>query len=894
MYENYLPNPNEFKRRWVEKYPDAVANDGRRYDEIPAEEFTRMVVEKYPDAVTNDGYKYTDFLPKNNLVDDPEVQRNYLKEAGELYTKYWADPSRKAFTATSDFLIETAGDLFPTLKDAGTAMYVNGDDYEIKDERMHETWLEAKIRSDEILRNPNIPAETKRNVASNMAAMNPGLWEALEVPTDRQVIAGAAQSALNAALFMVSGGTAAGWRGTAATAGKFGAIEAAETVASGVRENKSIPQIAGEATKEGATIAGITAGIDAAFPFMRGVSGFTSKLLQRRGKQTVEIVEDALRTQLEIADKTVVSSREVGERLVGEGAAGEGGILTLAEQAAKERADFVLKQTVNDGMDVVTNPKINTQSVARQIAEDVDLYQFTQKQAASKFYNSKFLNETVGDVTSYASKLESTIDDLRNIGPLRGLTGRLESWLKSVTQKGDDEIAAMLQGSAKLPPEVMALGKSSLKQMSVTEMITTKQAIDDIIWRGVKDEIKPNDTRLVELSLALGDDISRTLQAKGSGVAYRAYENMLTKYKTYKDTMQEIGSTLRGSDDVLGTISKMDAPQIEALQNTMPAARWVEAQEALKRYAVESARDGEMVSSKVVEEIVERLNKNGALSKTDLQELAEFARFNRYVQAGASYGKGVEFSGALDDVAKKEFDTLREASRGRGEAQATREAILPGSDIEKARAEIDQVVTNIGKIKSPQQFKSVWEQIPEDMREGVANRLILDKINDAYRISAGERRAMFSPDKLLGGLESIGVGGGGKREIVETMFDKATIAQLDAVYDILKAVDVKKAGPKQFKRLFHATLGLVHTFSKNVFMAQYHFKAAGLERVLPKNVTLQVPGVDNGIELTGRLHTAANMDASNQALSSVSATMLNTLEKAGYVVTKQEDGERQQ
>lgn len=54
--------PEAFKQRIIQKYPNGVASDGRRYADIDATELTQKIVTKYPNAVTNDGIPYKSFL----------------------------------------------------------------------------------------------------------------------------------------------------------------------------------------------------------------------------------------------------------------------------------------------------------------------------------------------------------------------------------------------------------------------------------------------------------------------------------------------------------------------------------------------------------------------------------------------------------------------------------------------------------------------------------------------------------------------------------------------------------------------------------------------------------------------------------------------------------------
>lgn len=53
-----------FKKKFIEKHGDGVAEDGRKYSQIPANEIVVKVIRKYGDGVTTDGTPYRDYLPR--------------------------------------------------------------------------------------------------------------------------------------------------------------------------------------------------------------------------------------------------------------------------------------------------------------------------------------------------------------------------------------------------------------------------------------------------------------------------------------------------------------------------------------------------------------------------------------------------------------------------------------------------------------------------------------------------------------------------------------------------------------------------------------------------------------------------------------------------------------
>lgn len=75
-------NPDAFKKRIVDKYPDGVGSDGVRYADMDATALTKKVVAKYPNGVTNDGHMYSSFLPKETEV--AQKPDTLLKKAGRV------------------------------------------------------------------------------------------------------------------------------------------------------------------------------------------------------------------------------------------------------------------------------------------------------------------------------------------------------------------------------------------------------------------------------------------------------------------------------------------------------------------------------------------------------------------------------------------------------------------------------------------------------------------------------------------------------------------------------------------------------------------------------------------------------------------------------------------
>lgn len=73
-----------FKKKFIEKHGDWVAEDGRKYSQIPANEIVAKVIRKYGDGVTTDGTPYRDYLPRPASPNDSLEYR--LKQIESLST----------------------------------------------------------------------------------------------------------------------------------------------------------------------------------------------------------------------------------------------------------------------------------------------------------------------------------------------------------------------------------------------------------------------------------------------------------------------------------------------------------------------------------------------------------------------------------------------------------------------------------------------------------------------------------------------------------------------------------------------------------------------------------------------------------------------------------------
>jgi len=124
-------SPEVFKKRFIEKHGDWVAEDGRKYSAIPAPEIVAKVIRKYGDGVTTDGTPYRDYLPRPASPNDSLEYR--LKQIEELSTApksqfyttgwtRWQTEQEKKFT-TAVTKRENEWELVKTLKAPYRAVY---------------------------------------------------------------------------------------------------------------------------------------------------------------------------------------------------------------------------------------------------------------------------------------------------------------------------------------------------------------------------------------------------------------------------------------------------------------------------------------------------------------------------------------------------------------------------------------------------------------------------------------------------------------------------------------------------------------------------------------------------------------------------------------------------
>ena len=88
-------SPEVFKKRFIEKHGDWVAEDGRKYSAIPAPEIVAKVIRKYGDGNTTDWIPYREFLPRPASPNDSleyrlkQIESLSQTPKSQFYTTGW-------------------------------------------------------------------------------------------------------------------------------------------------------------------------------------------------------------------------------------------------------------------------------------------------------------------------------------------------------------------------------------------------------------------------------------------------------------------------------------------------------------------------------------------------------------------------------------------------------------------------------------------------------------------------------------------------------------------------------------------------------------------------------------------------------------------------------------
>lgn len=850
---------------------------------------------------------------------NPETRRNYIKEARDVYTKYYADPVSNLADKSYKFAMDLSKGVFMGER-IGEQLYALSNKAETLDKEAWSNYNRIRNQVEEKLQDDTLDIDSKRKLTYFANSINPNITEqAVGNPMDlRSLTTEGVSNILNAIIYgwipsskiaipkmgalKIPGGGIEAYQaakatgqtalrtalgvGTASlkTGGILAGLETAQTVAEGISKEKPLEESIGQGIKEGLTLGTVAAGLEMGIPFATGFTKVFGKLFKKG--TNIEDLEKALNSSIAEADKKVMSSKEIGEELVG-----EKGVITLREQAAREQRESVIKTAVREAEDVVA-PQINPIDVGRRVTSDINNWELAEKQIANKFYSNQDLINISGTPQNYLKSLEDNINALEKVGPANPLRKRLTNWLTTINESSplgslgvtDKQLLSVLQ---KRQPDIF---QSSQSKLSVNDLLETKKEIDSIIFRGSSlDNISPQDTRLISLSKSLGEDIKNILKNNTVDESlYNSYLQTLNKYEQYKNTIQDLGKKITKSDNPIKDIFNMSNKQLEALKNTLNPARWVETQAALKRYAIESAKEADgLINTSTLNKNINKLNQNTSLSQNDLLELREFSDLAKYFQDG---GRGLtpESVKSLKSILESQSPVIKGAEIEKGISESLREKVLGGGDIVKARTTIDNTVSNIAKIDSPQQFDELIKTLPEDIKKALPARTIVNALNDSFTTIA-DGSAKFNPFTLKSTLENIGFGKGGKKQIVDKLF-KSSPEMLDVVDDLYKQLSIidvtKTTNPKHLRKVLHTTMGLFYAMKGIGPTAGYHFAAAGLTKggtkLNPEDLARAMSnfGDDSALPLLVVDNNA------EKTLSNISTMLFKLLESGTKAVTK--------
>lgn len=815
-------NPNTFKERIIQKYPNDVASDGRRYADIPARELTQKFVDKYPDDMTSDGIPYKAFLGTSYQPENNE-ERNYFKEALKLYDKWATEPTKKGMDAASKFLQDVSPN--KTLSYLGTTLYANSKGARKMQEESDAGYSEMMDKIRAKIRDPQTSVEQKKHFATLANTMAPPniIESALGDTSTRKVAFGAAEDILNTVLLkgLSGGGLSAFSRGaggkeivkeTTKSAAKYGALEFGETVAEGMGENKPLDTILKDSAKEGATLAGITGVIEAGVPGLSRGAGAISKVFGGVLKKIKGSGGDVSKLEQDLA----LVAEGVERRSPGNAAVGDEVVdtLSLQNQAARNEAEQNIKNTSTLLENQYTNPALNPRAAGTRLVTKIDDYKKNEKEIADNFWGDSFLGVARGETTSFSAALDSMRAKFENVlawDSFKNSLGRLAG-------KTDEALSEAVGGVDK--DVLKSVGITLDKDMTVNEMILSERGIRDMIGAESKAGYKAPAAFYAELSDALKKDILETL-SKTNPEKAQAYVDEITRYRTFKDNLSQV-KQVEWSKDPLGTVLNMTDKEIETLYGLSTFKDDIaETQESLINYIITTSKENGVVNVSKLEDMINRAAKNNSVSTTDLANLSEFKDLHVVLQGGGRNATEDQSSRLLKMLGN-DYEKTRESARKSAEAQRAFEQAGGTGNIDEIKLSSDRVVDRIVKLKSAREFDNIWSRLTPEQQKSVSARAVANAFSDGFVVSGGA----MDYTKMSSYLEGIGFGSGNKAAISTKLFDENTTEVLGKVYEMSQEVATGANKTNRVAQLLHTLLGLGHVASGSKQSAAYHFASA--------------------------------------------------------------------
>lgn len=849
-------NPSAFKQRILSKAPDGVANDGRRYSDIPADELTKMIVTKAPNAVTNDNIPYSSFLSKNYQPQN-EPERSYLNEAAKLYDRTINSWSKKGVEATSDILMDTGRAVASPLSNLALGVYATAKKKQAG--KLDDEYLKSMEQFDSLINNPTTSLEKKKLLATirNTTAPPQMLDQILGDKTAKNALFDTANSLFNTALLGFGGGLGLTTKGTIAgkgidlsvkggltsylesaavgaskwqtaknvivgslkSAGAYGGLAFGEKATEEMSQNKPIEEVLGNAAKEGFIFAGLIGAIEAGVPFLGGIKGIiartfkaTANKLGSKGADVEKILQDTedLITQ---SQKMAPDSGKTGEAVLAP--------ISLEERAARAEKEQNLKNNIAILEKDYVDPNINSQTVGTKIQTQFDDWQKSEKELADKFWGQGFFETIKGvtvNFTKTLAKLQSKFENVK----------AWDSFKNSLTRLAKEtEDPAMREALKKWGAVVLKKSGVTIEteRMTLNEMILSERGIRDLIGKETAEGYKQTAPFYSQLSKALNEDILKTLEKTDPNKA-KAYIDERTRWSNFKDSLAKTKASIK-SDDPLEAIFNMSPQEIESLYGVKNFQDNIaELQDGLIRHAVEKSKlaDGSYDTAKL-QKYIELASKNPTmLPPEDLIQLREFNDLIAITQ-GTSVKATQAQRNELQRLLGDNFKKLEESSQRLTDAETALKALgVKGGNVESLISESDTIINNLKGIKSAKVFASIWNKLDDVTKNNVRAVIYKNAFGESFATAQGIGAKLNSFKTYL---ESVGIGAGNKPEIVGMIFSEPERKLLADLYQQIDSIDdFLKAPDRKVMQILHTILGIGYIKTGAAPASIYHFGSA--------------------------------------------------------------------
>ncbi len=778
----------------------------------------------------------SNYQPKN------DEERNYLAEAGKLYDTFWAKPSLKVAEAGGKFVMDIAETIASPLTNLAIGLYANskGARMQAKQDKEWATITENIINR---INDPETSLENKKRLAHTLNTTFPPNMITNAIAGDltpKKALYDTASSIFETALVGATGGTGMSARGffpvikeSLKQGLKFGTLQAGKSTAEGMKENKPLEEIIGESVKEGGMTSLFVAGVEASIPFTRAVGGLlgrgfnytTNKVAGWSGRAGSKMADDVIKVENDI--KTLVSEVErqspksevVGGEILD--------TLSLQQRAAREESIKNVKTIANSIEQEYIHPSISSKDIGLKTQAEIENWVQGEKDIAHGIFEAKDFSTNRARPSNYVEALSNVQRKTKNVGFIDSLKSQVGKNLDLATEidpRAKEIIDGMVGYDQKLVDQALKKAGVSAElqpvNLTIQELIDTKQAIDEIVFKGAGD-IKPKDTRLIELSLGLKKDIESALNALDPKRA-KQYADELTRYGQFKESWSQLKSASMAEDpmEALFSMSQKDRDVLFSLPNLKDNIG--EIQQGLVNHAVEQSKEFGVVNPSKLEKYLLKAEKNGVLPTEDILKLKEYSDLQTMIQGNSRNATPEQIERLNKLIGEERFTQFRQAEKELSDVDLALRQVGEGKTIDEMRTQADLVVDNLIKMKSATGFENVWNKLTPAQQKSAQQIAIFNAFGEAFSYEGKTNLA-----KIKTYLENIGVGGGNKKEIAKKLFDDDTRGVLEDLFSELSAIqDFQKAPDKKVTQILHTLLGLGYVKTGQAPTAIYHIGSA--------------------------------------------------------------------